>query len=148
MYLDLNFFRELERRFRAPGDFAQAYVIAHEYGHHVQKVTGVLQQVSRLQQQNPSRANELQVRLELQADCLAGVWAASVSRKGLLESGDVEEGPNAAAAVGDDRLQRRTTGRVSADPWTHGSSEQRMRWCRTGFEIASPEACNTFSGRL
>ncbi|MFN8532457.1 MAG: neutral zinc metallopeptidase [Dehalococcoidia bacterium] len=146
VYLDLSFFRELERRFGAPGDFAQAYVIAHEYGHHVQNVTGVLGQVARLQQQNPSRANDLQVRVELQADCLAGAWANSVYRQGLLESGDLEEGLNAAAAVGDDRLQRQATGRINPETWTHGSAEQRSRWFRAGFQSGSPETCNTFRG--
>ncbi|MGE5597439.1 MAG: neutral zinc metallopeptidase [Hyphomicrobiales bacterium] len=146
MYIDLSFFRELAQRFGAPGDFAQAYVIAHEMGHHIQKLTGTNDQVSGLQQRNPNDANELSVRLELQADCLAGVWAHSTYERDLLESGDLEEGLTAAAAVGDDRLQREATGRVNPETWTHGSSEQRTRWFRTGFDSGSADSCDTFSG--
>jgi uncharacterized protein len=145
IYLDLDFFRELRTRFAAPGDFAQAYVLAHEIGHHVQNLTGISNEVQRAQQSNLDEANELSVRLELQADCLAGVWAFTTYERRLLESGDLAEGLNAAAAVGDDRIQRQATGRVDRESWTHGSSEQRMRWFRTGFADGDPNACDTFS---
>jgi predicted metalloprotease len=148
VYLDLGFFRELRSRFGAPGDFAQAYVIAHEFGHHVQKLLGISDDVMREQQANRDQVNELSVRLELQADCLAGVWAHSAYGENLLESGDLEEGLNAAAAVGDDRLQRQATGRIDRESWTHGSSEQRQRWFKKGFEGGQPGACDTFSGDL
>ncbi len=145
VYLDLSFFDELHRRFQAPGDFAQAYVIAHEIGHHVQHVLGTSSEVRRLQQRASERdANALSVRLELQADCYAGVWAASAARAGRLEAGDTEEGLAAAAAVGDDRLQKMATGRVSPESWTHGSSQQRMEWFTRGFRDGAPSACNTF----
>jgi predicted metalloprotease len=146
VYVDLGFFRELERRFGAPGDFAQAYVIAHEFGHHVQTLLGVNEQVRREQQSDPGSANELSVRMELQADCLAGVWAHTAYRDRLLEEGDLEEGLNAAASVGDDRIQRQTSGRVDPESWTHGSSEQRVKWFRRGFDGGDPGACDTFSG--
>jgi uncharacterized protein len=146
VYLDLGFFRELERNFAAPGDFAQAYVIAHEVGHHVQSVIGTSAAVQRESREDPSAANELSVRLELQADCFAGVWGASVYERGILEPGDVEEALAAAAAVGDDRIQRRTQGRIDPETFTHGTSEQRARWFRTGFDTGDPEACDTFSG--
>jgi predicted metalloprotease len=145
IYLDLAFFRELGQRFGAPGDFAQAYVIAHEAGHHVQNLLGILEEVQRAQQENPSEANELSVRLELQADCLAGVWAHSAYEESLLEEGDLEEGLNAAAAVGDDRIQRRATGMIDPDTFTHGSSEQRRDWFLRGFEEGTMAACDTFS---
>jgi uncharacterized protein len=148
VYLDLDFFRELRSRFGAPGDFAQAYVIAHEFGHHVQNLLGVNSQVRQKQQQNPREANELSIRLELQADCLAGVWAHSAYEEDLLETGDLEEGLAAAAAVGDDRIQERTSGRVNPEQWTHGSSEQRVSWFRKGFESGDPGACDTFDGEL
>jgi uncharacterized protein len=141
-YLDLSFFRELERRFGAPGDFAQAYVIAHELGHHVQTLLGINQQVREEQQRNPDRANELSIRQELQADCLAGVWGHSTYERGLLEPGDLEEGLQAAAAVGDDRLG------ASPENWTHGSSEHRQRWFQRGFESGDADTCDTFSGAI
>jgi len=146
VYLDLGFFRELRSRFGAPGDFAQAYVIAHEFGHHVQNVLGISDDVRRAQAESPEDANELSIRLELQADCLAGVWAFSAYEQDLLEPGDLEEGLGAAAAVGDDRIQRRATGRIDRESWTHGSSEQRVEWFNRGFEGGDPNACDTFSG--
>ncbi|MBA2569371.1 MAG: zinc metallopeptidase [Actinobacteria bacterium] len=146
VYLDLGFFRDLRSRFGAPGDFAQAYVIAHEFGHHVQNVLGVSEDVRRKQQANAREANDLSIRLELQADCLAGVWAHSAYEEELLESGDLEEGLGAAAAVGDDRIQEASTGRVDRESWTHGSSEQRVRWFKKGFDGGDPGACDSFSG--
>lgn len=145
-YIDLDFFRELKSRFGAPGDFAQAYVIAHELGHHVQNITGINPRVRELQQRNPDDANELSVRQELQADCFAGVWAHSTYRRGILEEGDLQEGLDAAAAVGDDRLQRQAGARVNPESWTHGSSEQRMEWFTTGYDSGDPDTCDTFSG--
>ncbi len=145
VYIDLSFFEELKSRFGAPGDFAQAYVLAHEIGHHVQNVLGVSDQVRQAQQQNPGAANQLSVRLELQADCYAGVWSHLAAQQGILESGDVEEGLGAAAAVGDDRIQREATGRVTPESWTHGSSEQRMQWFQRGFQGGRPDACDTFA---
>jgi predicted metalloprotease len=145
-YLDLGFFDELDRRFDAPGDFAQAYVIAHELGHHVQHLQGIDQRVRSAQQSNPDVANALSVRLELQADCYAGVWAHSAAERGKLETGDIEEGLGAASAVGDDRIQRRTTGSVNVDSFTHGSSQQRMEWFKRGFESGRASACDTFGG--
>jgi uncharacterized protein len=148
VYLDLGFFRELERNFGAPGDFAQAYVIAHEVGHHVQNLLGTNAAVQRESRENPSDANELSVRLELQADCFAGVWGASVYARGILEPGDVAEALAAAAAVGDDRIQEQTRGRIEPETFTHGTSEQRMTWFQTGFDGGDPEACDTFSGDI
>lgn len=145
VYLDYSFFKELERRFGASGDFAEAYVIAHEIGHHLQTLLGISGQVQQASQQDPSRRNELSIRQELQADCLAGVWASSANARGILEPGDLEEGLGAAAAVGDDRIQSSVTGRIDPESWTHGSSEQRVRWLRTGFRAGNPEACDTFS---
>jgi len=145
-YLDLGFYDELRRRFGAPGDFAQAYVLAHEIGHHVQHILGTDVRVRQVQQSRPGMANELSVRMELQADCYAGVWAHSTEQRRLLETGDVEEGLGAAAAVGDDRIQRQTTGTVQPESFTHGSSAQRTQWFRRGFESGSPEACDTFGG--
>jgi uncharacterized protein len=145
VYLDLGFFRELRSRFGAPGDFAQAYVIAHELGHHVQNLLGVMEDAQRKQSAGSADANDLSIRLELQADCLAGVWAHSAYEKELLESGDLEEGLAAAAAVGDDRIQKRSTGRVNPESWTHGSSEQRTKWFKNGFDGGDPSACDTFS---
>jgi len=146
VYLDLGFFQELRSRFGAPGDFAQAYVIAHEFGHHVQNRLGISDDVSRGQQEHPDEANELSVRLELQADCFAGVWAHSAYERELLETGDLEEGLKAAAAVGDDRIQRSTRGRVDPESFTHGTSAQRSKWFRRGFDQGDPNACETFSG--
>ncbi len=145
VYLDVDFFRDLSGRFEAPGDFALAYVIAHEIGHHVQQLMGISSSVNAEQRANPVEANELSIRLELQADCLAGVWAFTTYERRLLETGDLEEGLNAAAAVGDDRIQQRSTGRIDPESWTHGSSEQRVNWFRTGFEQGDPNACDTFS---
>jgi uncharacterized protein len=146
IYIDLGFFRELAQRFRAPGDFAQAYVLAHEYGHHVQTITGISQQVDQASQENPDQRNALSVRVELQADCLAGVWAHSTFERGLLEEGDLEEGLTAAASVGDDRIQAETTGRISPESFTHGTAEQRAAWFKNGFDKGDAGACDTFSG--
>jgi predicted metalloprotease len=145
VYIDLGFYEELRQRFGAPGDFAQAYVLAHEIGHHVQRLTGIEERVRRAQRSSPGAANALSVRMELQADCYAGVWAHSTARRDLLEAGDLEEGLQAAAAVGDDRIQRMSAGRVAPESFTHGSSKQRMGWFQTGFETGDPEACDTFS---
>lgn len=151
VYLDLGFFDELRMRLGAPGDFAQAYVLAHEVGHHVQTVLGIEGQVRRAQQAQPQRANALSVLMELQADCFAGVWGHAAAQPGRfprgqveLEQGDIEEGLNAAGAIGDDRLQRMASGRVAPDRFTHGSSAQRVQWFRRGLESGSPDACNTF----
>jgi predicted metalloprotease len=148
VYIDLDFFRELNRRFGAPGDFAQAYVIAHEYGHHVQNLLGISGEVQRQQQANPDQANELSIRIELQADCLAGVWGYTTQERGILERGDLQEGLTAAAAVGDDRIQKQATGTTNPETWTHGSSEQRQEWFSKGFETGDPDACDTFSGDI
>lgn len=148
VYLDLGFFRELDRSFDAPGDFAQAYILAHEVGHHIQTLLGTNAAVQRESRDNPSERNELSVRLELQADCFAGVWAASVYARGVLVPGDIDEGLRAAEAVGDDRIQERTQGRIDPESFTHGTSEQRSRWFRTGFESGDPNACDTFSGDI
>jgi uncharacterized protein len=145
VYLDLSFFHDLETRFGAPGDFAQAYVVAHEVGHHVQTVTGLSDRIARARQYGSEReANALSVRQELQADCYAGVWGHYAARRGLLEPGDAEEGLQAAAAIGDDRLQRQTQGRVVPESFTHGSSEERVRWLRRGLDSGNIEACDTF----
>jgi hypothetical protein len=144
VYIDLGFYDDLRRRFGAPGDFAQAYVLAHEVGHHVQNILGLTEAVHRARQRGSPDANALSVRLELQADCLAGVWGRSGDRRNLLEAGDVEEGLNAAAAVGDDRLQRMATGRVAPESWTHGSSRQRAEWFQRGFQRGALEDCDTF----
>ena len=146
VYLDLSFFEDLQTRFGASGDFAQAYVIAHEVGHHVQTLLGISEKVRELQSRvGPTEMNQLSVRMELQADCLAGVWAhqAHKSRE-LLEAGDIEEGLNAASSIGDDRIQRKTQGRVVPDAFTHGSSAQRVRWFKLGLETGSLQACDTF----
>jgi predicted metalloprotease len=144
VYLDVGFFQELASRFGAPGDFAQAYVLAHEIGHHVQHLLGVDQQVRAAQQRSPEDANELSVRLELQADCYAGVWGHETSGRVTLESGDAEEGLNAAAAIGDDRIQRMSGGMVSPESFTHGSSSQRVDWLRRGLQSGRVETCDTF----
>lgn len=145
VYIDLAFFDELRQRFKAPGDFAQAYVLAHEIGHHVQNLLGVSDQVHRVQQRaGEGEANALSVRLELQADCYAGMWGAVAARQGILEAGDTEEGLAAAAAVGDDRLLKMATGHVSPESWTHGSSAQRMEWFTRGFKASDASACDTF----
>lgn len=146
VYIDLGFYDELQQRFGAPGDFAQAYVLAHEIGHHVQRLQGTDAKVREGQQRRPDAANELSVRLELQADCYAGVWGHETARREVLEAGDVEEGLAAAAAVGDDRIQRMSGQGVNPDGFTHGSSEQRTTWFRRGFESGRPEDCDTFQG--
>lgn len=147
VYVDLAFFDQLDRRFGAPGDFAQAYVIAHELGHHVQHLLGVDARVREAQRGDPEIANQLSVRLELQADCYAGVWGHSAAERGKLEAGDIEEGLGAASAVGDDRIQRRTTGSVNVDSFTHGSAKQRAEWFRRGFESGRSTSCDTFGGQ-
>lgn len=147
VYLDLAFFRELSERYGAKGDYAQAYVLAHEIGHHVQNLLGTMDEVQ-LSQTSGEEANDLSIRLELQADCFAGVWAYSTFQRDLLESGDLEEALNAAAAVGDDRIQEAATGRVTPETWTHGSSEQRMEWFQQGFDEGNPQSCDTFSGDI
>jgi hypothetical protein len=144
VYIDLGFFDELKRRFGAPGQFAQAYVLAHELGHHVQKLLGIEGQVHQMQESDSREANPLSVKLELQADCFAGVWAHSTEQRGLLEKGDVESALGAASAVGDDRLQKMSTGHVSPETFTHGSSQQRMRWFIAGLKNGAVKACNTF----
>jgi uncharacterized protein len=147
VYIDLSFYRELHDRFGAPGDFAQAYVIAHEVGHHVQHLLGIAEQVQSLRQQvSETEANELSVMMELQADCLAGIWAHHTERaEPILEQGDIEEGLNAAAAIGDDRLQQQAQGYVVPDAFTHGSSGQRVRWFRQGLDSGELQACDTFN---
>lgn len=148
LYLDFAFFRDLQSRFRAPGDFAQAYVIAHEVGHHVQRLFGTMERVSAAQRQRgEAEANALSVRLELQADFFAGVWAHYAQQQGLLEQGDIEEALGAASAVGDDRLQRESQGYVVPDSFTHGSSEQRIRWFRHGLETGDIRQGDTFNTR-
>jgi predicted metalloprotease len=151
VYLDLGFFDELRSRFNASGDFAEAYVLAHEVGHHVQSLLGQDAEMRQAQSRNPAARNDLSVRLELQADCYAGVWAHATNSSGRAaqgrvetESGDLEEGLRAAAAIGDDRIQRMSTGHVFPDKFTHGTSEQRVSWLRRGFDSGSPDACNTF----
>jgi hypothetical protein len=147
LYIDLTFYDELRTRFRAPGDFAQAYVIAHEVGHHVQTLLGISQDVEATRRRSSQvEANELSVRLELQADCLAGIWAHHANQaRQILEEGDIEEGLAAAAAIGDDRVQRQTQGQVVPDSFTHGSSVQRVRWFRRGLDTGDLNACDTFS---
>lgn len=148
IYIDLSFYDELATRFGAPGDFAQAYVLAHEIGHHLQKQLGTEARVRQLQSQRPQLENNLSVRLELQADCYAGVWGATARQSQLLEPGDVQEGLGAAAAVGDDRIQRQSRGEVNPDSFTHGSSEQRQRWFMRGFQSGDMNSCNTFEGAI
>jgi predicted metalloprotease len=152
VYIDLGFYNELQERFGAPGDFAQAYVIAHEIGHHIQNLLGFDDQVRRAQGQDPDRANELSVGLELQADCFAGVWAHSMdpslrgAEEPALQEGDLDEALNAAAAVGDDRIQSQGSGEVNPETWTHGSAEQRSQWFHRGFESGDVDSCDTFRG--
>ena len=149
VYLDLDFFRALRERFRAPGDFAQAYVIAHEVGHHVQKQLGISDRVMAERRRGGSQANAASVRLELQADCFAGIWAHHAERtRHILEAGDVEEALNAAAAIGDDRLQRQAQGRVAPETFTHGTSKQRVQWFTRGIESGDLRQCDTFGGSL
>lgn len=150
VYIDLSFYQDLHHRFGAPGDFAQAYVIAHEVGHHVQHLLGISDRVHRQKQSlGQTEGNRLSVRLELQADCLAGLWANHAQRtRNLLEAGDIEEALGAASAIGDDRLQKQSSGRVAPDSFTHGSSAQRMQWFRAGLESGSLQACDTFNSRL
>lgn len=146
VYLDLSFFDDLSQRLGAEGDFAQAYVIAHEIGHHVQNLLGIADAQQTRRMASPAEANALSVRMELQADCLAGVWGYHAKQKRrLIESGDFEEGLRAASAIGDDRLQRMSRGDVQPESWTHGSSEQRMTWLRRGLETGDPKNCDTFS---
>jgi predicted metalloprotease len=149
VYLDMSFYRELRARFGAPGDFAQAYVIAHEVGHHVQNLVGTARQVREAQQQvGEAQANDLSVRMELQADCFAGIWASTAERsRQLLSEGDVNEALVAAAAIGDDRIQRQVQGYVVPDSFTHGSGEQRQRWFLQGYKTARPDNCDTFKAR-
>ena len=146
LYIDLSFYEDLQNRYQAPGDFAQAYVIAHEVGHHVQNLLGISGQVQRLQRQvSKTEANQLSVRLELQADCFAGIWAHNAQRsRQILEQGDIEEALNAASSIGDDRLQRQSRGYVSPESFTHGSSAQRVRWFTKGIQSGDPNQCNTF----
>jgi predicted metalloprotease len=144
VYLDLLFFDELARKFGAPGDFGQAYVIAHEFGHHVQNLLGITGQVGAVQQSDPTLANDLSVRTELQADCLAGVWGHSAYQRAEVEPGDLQEGLAAAAAGGDDTLQRAATGAVETDTVTHGTSEQRVSWFLAGYRSGDPASCDTF----
>jgi uncharacterized protein len=145
VYIDLGFYDELRDRFGAPGEFAQAYVLAHELGHHVQHLEGIDERMRRQQQANPESANALSVRLELQDDCYAGVWGHSTEHHQLLDPGDIEAGLRAAASVGDDRLQRTSTGRVSPESFTHGTSAQRSAWFKRGFDSGDPKACDTFA---
>lgn len=144
VYIDLGFFDELKNRFGAPGEFAQAYVLAHELGHHIQKVLGIERKVRGLQRSNPGARNDLSVRMELQADCLAGIWGHSTAQRKIIDNNDVEAGLRAAAAVGDDRMQKMATGRVSPESFTHGSSAQRTSWFRRGLESGAVTSCNTF----
>ena len=146
LYLDLSFFRDLQTRFGAPGDFAQAYVIAHEVGHHVQKLTGTFQKIEAARGRgSQADANQTSVRMELQADCYAGVWGNHAGTMNQLQSGDIAEALNAATAIGDDRLQKQTQGRVVPESFTHGSSEQRVRWFKRGMDSGRPKDCDTFS---
>jgi predicted metalloprotease len=146
VYIDLDFYQELKNRFGAPGDFAQAYVLAHEVGHHAQNVLGIERQVRGLQRQNPSQQNQLSVRMELQADCFAGLWGKTTHQRQMLEASDAEEAINAAAAIGDDRMQKQATGRVNPESFTHGSSKQRVEWFQRGFNAQSLDVCDTFEG--
>jgi hypothetical protein len=144
VYIDLGFYDELKQRFGASGDFAEAYVLTHEIGHHVQKLLGIEGKVRQAQQQNPRAANQLSVALELQADCFAGVWGHSTQQRNILDPGDVDDGLKAAAAVGDDRIQRMSSGQVNPETFTHGSSAQRAQWFQRGFQDGTIASCNTF----
>jgi uncharacterized protein len=146
VYLDISFFKSLEAQFGTTGDFAEAYVVAHEVGHHVQNLTGISGRVAAADQANPANANALSVRVELQADCLAGVWAHSAYQRDLLEPGDIEEALHAAEVVGDDFLAHASGAAVDPDSWTHGSSAQRQQWFTTGYEKGTPDDCDTFAG--
>lgn len=149
VYLDTTFFRELDQRFGASGDFAEAYVIAHEVGHHVQNLTGILPRFNQARQRmSEAEANQMSVRVELQADCFAGVWGKFTQQKGLLERGDLEEALNAAQQIGDDTLQKRSQGYVVPESFNHGTSAQRMRWFKRGFDTGDMKACDTFSGSV
>ena len=148
VYLDAGFFQELANRFKAPGDFAEAYVIAHEFGHHVQTLLGTEERVRQEQQAHPSEEKDLSVRLELQADCYAGVWGHSAYQQGQLSDGDLQEGLTAAASVGDDRIQRSAGQRVNPETWTHGSSAQRTKWFKIGFDSGDAGECDTFSASI
>jgi predicted metalloprotease len=145
VYFDLEFLAALQQQLGAEGDLAAQYIVAHEYGHHVQNVLGINAQVHQAQQQNPSQADRYSVALELQADCLAGVWAHDANARGLLAEGELAEAINAAEAVGDDRIQQQTQGRIDPESWTHGSSEQRQTWFRRGYESGSANSCDTFA---
>ena len=147
VYVDLSFFDQLDRQFGAPGDFAQAYVLAHEIGHHVQNLTGTERAMRNAVQRNPAAGNQLSVAMELQADCYAGVWAHFAAREGIIEPGDLDEGLGAAAAVGDDRLQKMSTGRVNPESFTHGSSADRKAWFTKGLKSGDPRLCDTFGQR-
>lgn len=148
IYIDLTFYNELANQFGAPGEFAQAYVIAHEFGHHIQTLTGTEREVRRLQQRDPGRANQYSVGMELQADCYAGVWTKAASGPdglvGAVGEQEIQEALQAAAAVGDDKIQEKTSGQVNPETWTHGSAEQRQKWFFTGFQSGNPKSCNTF----
>ncbi len=144
VYFDLGFLTQLQNQFGATGDLAAQYIVAHEYGHHVQNVLGVSSEVTRLQQQNPNEANRYSVALELQADCFAGAWAKSADQRGLLDPGEISEALNAAAAVGDDRIQEQAGMRVDPEQFTHGTSQQRVDWFRRGYDTGDPRRCTTF----
>ena len=145
IYIDLGFYDELKTRFGADGDFAQAYALAHEFGHHIQHVLGTDAKVRQAQSSSPGEANQLSVAMELQADCYAGVWANSTQKRNILSAGDVEEAMTAASAVGDDRIQQQTGQRVNVDAFTHGSAAQRTEWFGRGFQSGDPRSCDTFS---
>ncbi|MBK8253495.1 MAG: neutral zinc metallopeptidase [Polyangiaceae bacterium] len=145
VYIDLGFYYELKTKFGAPGDFAQAYVMAHEVGHHIQTVLGIEDRVRADQRRNPGNKNALSIKMELQADCFAGMWAHSTARRDLLEKGDIEEGLAAAASVGDDRIQSAATGRIQPEKWTHGSAKERSTWFRKGYTTGNLAECDTFA---
>jgi len=148
VYFDLDFLTQLQDQFGATGDLAAQYIVAHEYGHHVQNLTGISDRANQLSSQDPDRANEYSIALELQADCFAGAWARNADDRGLLDQGEISEAIGAAEAVGDDRIQQQTQGRIDPESWTHGSSEQRVSWFRRGFDTADPNRCNTFDELL